>query len=131
MSPVILEELKSAFVSVVYGAWVTVVYDLLRIFRRIVPHGNVFIGIEDFFFWIWTAFWSFSVFYRENDGSIRMYTIIAMGIGMILYHQTFSNLLVKILGDRLGRILKKIMLSIIMKLTGGKFRDKNETQKKL
>ena len=131
MSPVILEELQSAFVSVLYGAWVTVVYDLLRIFRRIVPHGNVLIGIEDFFFWIWTAFWSFSVLYRENDGSLRMYTIIAMGIGMILYHQTLSNLLVKILGDRLGRILKKIMLSIIMKLTGGKFRDKNETQKKL
>ena len=117
--------------AILMGMVLAVVYDLLRIFRRIVPHGNVLIGIEDFFFWIWTAFWSFSVLYRENDGSLRMYTIIAMGIGMILYHQTLSNLLVKILGDRLGRILKKIMLSIIMKLTGGKFRDKNETQKKL
>ena len=80
MSGVILEELRVAGVAILSGAVITIVYDGLRIFRRLIPHGNVWIGIEDFFFWMWTALWVFSVLYRENDGSLRSYNILAMVI---------------------------------------------------
>lgn len=105
MSRVILEELQTVGVAFLSGALITVVYDVLRIFRRVIAHGNLWIGIEDFLFWIWTALWSFSVLYRENDGSLRMYTIIAMVSGMLIYHQTISEPLVRFL----GRFLKKLL----------------------
>lgn len=105
MSAGILTELQTAAVAFLSGALITVVYDLLRIIRRAIPHGNVWIGIEDFIFWIWAALWIFSVLYRENDGNLRFYTMIAMAAGMILYHRTVSEPLVRLF----GRILKKLV----------------------
>ena len=105
MSAGILEELRVVGIAVVYGAAITFVYDLIRIFRRIIAHGNFWIGVEDFFFWIWTSLWSFSVLYRENDGNLRMYTIGSMVLGMILYHQLISEIFVKISAKVLKRVL--------------------------
>lgn len=120
MSAGILEELRVVGIAVVYGAAITFVYDLIRIFRRIIAHGNFWIGLEDFLFWIWTSLWSFSVLYRENDGNLRMYTIGSMVLGMILYHQLISEFFVKISAKILKRILgillfplKKVKIYII------------------
>lgn len=105
MSQVILGELRVVGVALLGGALITFVYDLLRIFRRVVSHGNLWIGVEDFVFWIWTALWIFSVLYRENDGSFRMYTIFAMMLGMICYHKTLSDPFVKVTGKILNKLL--------------------------
>lgn len=129
MSGVILEELRVAGVAILSGAVITVVYDCLRIFRRIIPHGNIWIGIEDFFFWMWTALWVFSVLYRENDGSLRSYTILAMVMGMFLYHQTISEPLVGFFGKMINR-LKKLISKIIMKLRWRNIDGKQDESKK-
>lgn len=114
MSQVILGELRVVGVAILSGAVITIIYDVLRIFRRVISHGNLWIGIEDFIFWLWAAFWIFSVLYRENDGNLRMYTMIAMGAGMLLYHQTISEPVVRILGKILKRLLKILLYPIKM-----------------
>ena len=111
MSGVILRELQTVGTAFFSGALITFVYDLLRIFRRMISHGNFWIGMEDFLFWIWTSFWIFSVLYRENDGSLRLYTILTMVLGMIVYHRWVGEPFVKFT----GKILKKLCKSIIMK----------------
>ena len=125
ISESILAELKTAWVALFSGALITVVYDVLRIFRRIISHGNLWIGIEDFFFWIWTTFWIFSVLYRENDGNLRIYTILFMVLGMFLYHRIIGEPLVNIT----GKVLKKLKTGIIMSLRRRK-KDGNKNQKK-
>ena len=105
MSGVIVKELQSVGIAFLSGAVITFVYDLLRIFRRVISHGNVWIGVEDFVFWVWTSFWIFSVLYRENDGAIRLYTILAMFLGMLSYHRMLSEIFVRVT----GRILRKIV----------------------
>lgn len=112
MSREILGELQVAGVALLYGSVITIVYDLIRIFRRVIAHGNFWIGVEDFIFWIWTALWIFSVLYRENDGSFRMYTILAMVLGMIFYHKTISEPFVRFT----GKILKKLVSILIFPL---------------
>lgn len=112
MSHEILQELQGVGAAVVSGAVITIVYDLIRIFRRVIAHGNIWIGFEDFIFWIWTSFWIFSVLYRENDGSFRMYTIISMVLGMLLYHKTLSEPFVRIA----GKILKKLIFFLLYPL---------------
>lgn len=112
MSRGILEELQVVGVAFFYGSVITIVYDLIRIFRRVIAHGNFLIGVEDFLFWIWTALWIFSVLYRENDGSFRMYTILAMVLGMLLYHRTISEPFVRIS----GKILKKVVSIVLYPL---------------
>ena len=125
ISESILAELKTAWVAFLSGALITVVYDVLRIFRRMLSHGNLWIGIEDFFFWIWTTFWIFSVLYRENDGNLRIYTILFMVLGMLLYHRIIGEPVVNIT----GKVLKKVKAGIIMKLRRRK-KDGNKNQKK-
>ena len=125
ISESILAELKTAWVALFSGALITVVYDVLRIFRRIISHGNLWIGIEDFFFWIWTTFWIFSVLYRENDGNLRIYTILFMVLGMFLYHRIIGEPVVNIT----GKVLKKLKTGIIMRLRRRK-KDGNKNQKK-
>ena len=122
MSAVIIEELRTIGIAFVSGAFITFIYDLLRIFRRVISHGNVWISMEDFLFWIWTSLWIFSVLYRTNDGSLRIYTIFAMVLGMIIYHKTVSESFVRITGGFLKKIvrflvlpLKKLWKVIIMK----------------
>ena len=105
MSGVIVKELHAVAAAFLSGALITLIYDLLRIFRRAVPHGNVWIGAEDALFWLWASFWIFSVLYRENDGSFRSYTLLAMAAGMILYNRTVSAVFVKIAGGALRRLV--------------------------
>lgn len=105
MSDVITGELQVAGTAFLYGAVITIVYDLIRIFRRVIAHGNFWISVEDFLFWIWTSLWIFSVLYRENDGSFRMYTILAMVFGMIFYHKTMSEPLVNVIGKTLRKVV--------------------------
>lgn len=105
MSRVILGELRVVVTSFFCGAMITVVYDILRVFRRGIYHSNFWISVEDLIFWIWTALWTFGVIYRENDGNLRLYTMLSMGVGMILYHRTISEPLVAFLGKVFRRIV--------------------------
>lgn len=94
MSPGILKELQFFGLAVLRGVLILVLYDMLRIFRRIVPHGVWAVALEDILYWIGTALLIFQLLYRENDGAVRGYALFAVAVGMLLYHQIFSNWLV-------------------------------------
>lgn len=94
MSPGILRELQFFFLAVLRGVLILVLYDLIRILRRIVPHGVLAIALEDAAYWMFTALLVFQLLYRENDGALRGYALLAVGAGMLFYHQTLSNFLV-------------------------------------
>lgn len=94
MSPGIMKELQFFGLAVLRGILLLVIYDLLRIFRRIVPHGVLAVSVEDIFYWISTALLIFQLLYQENDGALRGYALIAVALGMLLYHRTVSDWLV-------------------------------------
>lgn len=114
MSQGILEELQFFGSALLRGALLLVVYDLLRIFRRVAPHGKVWIALEDLFYWILTAFLVFALLYRENDGAVRGYALLAVGLGMLLYHQLISSWAVfwlsRILNGCLSVLLKPVKI---------------------
>lgn len=106
MSPGILKELQFFGLAVLRGMWILLLYDLLRIFRRIVPHGVCAVALEDVLYWFGTAFLIFQLLYRENDGAVRGYALFAVALGMFFYHQTLSSWLVTYTADILNRCLK-------------------------
>lgn len=97
-------------ISIVVGAGLFLLYDVLRIFRRIVPHGNIWIGIEDFVYWLICAGMVFVMLYRENDGMMRGYALIGLVAGMFFYYLLLSRYVVRvnvlILGTVFGTIRK-------------------------
>lgn len=95
ISPEIPRQAFLFLMAVGTGAGMLLVYDMLRIFRRIVKHRTPGIAVEDMIFWIACAFWLFRLMYQENDGSIRGFIILGAFLGMLLYNLGCSSLIVK------------------------------------
>lgn len=83
-------------ISVLLGMGLFFLYDILRIFRRIVPHGNIWIGIEDFVYWLLCTGAVFIMLYRGNEGMVRGFALGGVGIGMLLYFLLLSRFVIKI-----------------------------------
>ena len=95
VSPEIMQQGILVLHAMALGVVMIFCYDLLRIFRRGVPHGTVWIAVEDMFFWLISAFVLFQFLYQENDGKVRGFVIIGMFLGMLLYGKSFSGIVVR------------------------------------
>jgi len=98
--------------SLFMGVFITYVYDLLRIFRRVIPHSSFFVSLEDFAFWIYCGIEVFLMMYHESDGTLRWFAVIGALAGMVSYKKLISPLFVKYVSlllnkllDLLGRLL--------------------------
>lgn len=95
MSPNITAELYFLFHSFLMGILITVLYDVLRILRKIIPHNILAISLEDFLFWTACSLLIFFVLIRENNGILRWFSVAGAMAGMFLYKKTLSILFVK------------------------------------
>lgn len=95
ISAAIIKEADVLGISFVMGMFILFVYDFIRIFRRLIPHGVLWIGIEDMLFWIASALALFAMLYRENSGYIRGFVIGGVLVGMVLYNSVLSRFVVK------------------------------------
>ena len=91
-------------ISVLVGMGLFLLYDIFRIFRRIVPHGAIWIGVEDFCYWLLCTAAVFLMLYQENDGMIRGFAIGGVIFGMILYFFLLSRFVLKKILGIAGRI---------------------------
>ena len=92
--------------SVLMGIFITFVYDLLRIFRRLVPHAPMIVSLEDLAFWVYCGAEVFLLMYRESNGTLRWFAVLGALAGMFCYKKAVSPLLVKWASFLLGKILK-------------------------
>lgn len=96
VSTAISEQAASLGVSILIGGALFLLYDILRIFRRVVPHGNFWIGVEDFFYWLCCTAVVFVMLYQENDGMVRGFSIGGIVFGMLLYYLLLSRFVIRI-----------------------------------
>lgn len=116
MSPDIIRETEFLLCSVFLGAAITFVYDWIRIFRRLIKHGNFFVSFEDFLFWIFCSIAAFAMLYKENNGVIRWFAVIGATGGMFFYKLLISRYFVEVMVMLLaafGKIIKTIWKIII------------------
>lgn len=91
MSEYIYLEAELAVHSFLLGLVLMISYDLLRLFRLLIPHCNLAVGIEDFVYWIYCAIMTFRLLFLENSGVLRGYVIVGVFVGMILYDRIVSQ----------------------------------------
>lgn len=84
-------------------------YDGIRIFRKIIPHSNAVVAIEDLIYWLLSGVCIFQMLYLENSGAIRGFAIAAVVLGMLVYLQ-FSKIVKKI-GKKLHNSIKKVIIN--------------------
>jgi spore cortex biosynthesis protein YabQ len=105
MNPAITIELQFFLTSILWGGILLLIYDILRIFRRVIKHGAFLIAVQDMIFWVAASLFIFSMIYRENNGIIRGYSILGMMLGSILYHFALSDFLVKLISKLIQTLL--------------------------
>lgn len=91
----IFQETNILLSAMATGALLFFVYDLLRILRRLVPHGTLWVAVEDVLFWLGSAVVIFVMLYQQADGSLRGFSIGGVVIGMLLYAFLLSPFIVK------------------------------------
>lgn len=87
------------------GIFITFIYDLLRIFRRVVPHSGFFVSAEDLFFWIYCGGEVFLLMYHKSDGTLRWFAVFGALAGMFLYRKLVSPYFVKYVSLALNKVL--------------------------
>ena len=113
MSLYIQEEAGLAVLSFVLGILLMISYDLLRLFRLLIPHGSLWTGLEDFFYWIYCAVMTFSLLFYENDGILRGYVIVSTFLGMFLYDRLVSQSVFAVLKNvgRMSTMKRRTMIT--------------------
>lgn len=87
------------------GIFITFIYDILRIFRRVVSHNSFFVSLEDMLFWIYCGGEVFLMMYHESDGTLRWFAVGGALFGMFLYKKFISRFLVKYVSLVLNKLL--------------------------
>lgn len=88
------------------GCALVAAYDVLRILRRLIPHGKWWLAAEDILYWLATAVFLFALLCRENEGLLRGFCLGATLAGMFLYNQTLSPILVKYISRGIRFLVK-------------------------
>ena len=78
------------------GVYITFFYDILRIFRRVIPHANFMVSLEDIGFWIYCSIKVFMLMYYESDGTLRWFAVLGALLGMTVYRKLVSPFFCKI-----------------------------------
>lgn len=105
--------------AVLLGAALMLLYDVIRICRRILPRGIILVSIEDVIYWIVFGVAVFILLYRENDGAVRGFIVGGIAAGLFLYYQMLGRWLMKWMGiliRSLKKRLKKAMEKVKIKL---------------
>lgn len=122
VSETIAREGSLLLVSFLFGIALMLLYDVFRIFRHIVPHGTIWMALEDILYWITCAVGIFAMLYQENDGLLRWFVLGGVAIGMLMENSFIS--------PRVIWIFVKI-LSAWLKLLGKIFHVMEKPGKKL
>lgn len=112
MGTLVQWELQYVSVTITVGIGLAVLYDCLRIWRRLIPHGIIWLSVEDILFWMASALITFTVCFVEDAGNIRWFAVAGEALGALMYHYTVGRILVKYVSLILltpFRIIKKAL----------------------
>lgn len=95
MSEVIKNEVIFFGISLLVGIVILFGYDILRAVRKVFPHGNLWLAIEDFIYWTAAGITASCIIFLKNSGIVRGFSLIAIVLGMFLYYKSISRYIVK------------------------------------
>ncbi len=114
--------------SLVCGMALGLLYDVLRIKRKLIKTPDIVVNIEDILFIIFSGSVAAGLAYAVNNGFFRIYSMISMVLGFVLYRLTVGRRVVNLfvhLYNGLCCVISKMVNVLLMpvryviKLTGG------------
>ncbi len=94
------------------GVCIGLIFDFFRILRKSFKTMNLITYIQDVLFWIFTGISIIFFMYNFSDGSMRLYMILGLILGFLLYLLTISKYIIKLFVIIICIIKKLIIRSI-------------------
>lgn len=117
MSKMIYWELDYVFSCILWGLFLMLLYDMLRIERRVWKRGSIWVSIEDILYWSFAAIGTFRLFYQQDNGVIRWFAIAATFFMMLFINRFISRWAVPLI-SRILRIPVRFLEKTIKKTVG-------------
>ncbi len=95
MGELVVWEAQYVAVVVTLGIFLAVVYDCIRILRRLFAHNVFWLSVEDILFWMFAAMAIFVVCFVEDAGNVRWFAIGGAALGAYMYNCTIGPVFVK------------------------------------
>lgn len=96
-------------IFVINGVLIGILFDFFRILRKVFKTSDFVTYIEDIIFWILTGIIFIYSMYKFCDGELRIFMIIGIMIGTLIYMLTISQILIKVLTIIIN-FLKRIII---------------------
>lgn len=113
---IIVHQLQYFLASFLWGVLLFFLYDLLRILRKLIPHGLSAVFLEDLLFWLVASLFVFRMVFEKNSGILRLFFVFAFVAGLYVYFllagNRFSSWAAKVLHNILwpiGRAIRKVI----------------------
>ncbi|WP_077534482.1 spore cortex biosynthesis protein YabQ [Massiliimalia massiliensis] len=100
------------FQACLLGVILGIIYDCFRVFRQFIPSGKIFTFFQDLLFFFTATLFTFLFLVATNHGQLRIYLIAGELLGIWLYFQSVSRIVLW-LTHQIIRLLKKIFSPII------------------
>ncbi|MCL2578830.1 MAG: spore cortex biosynthesis protein YabQ [Oscillospiraceae bacterium] len=102
------EQTMLFFQSILLGALFGIAYDALRITRIAIPTARWVVSVEDVLYFLLCAVSAFFFIMRTNDGQVRLFVLIGATVGMLLYFNSLSILVMGV-SEALIRFVKAVI----------------------
>ena len=80
--------------AVLLGVAAALLYDLLRVWRRVRKQSLFLVSLQDFLYWFVLGLAGFSLIYRYNAGTLRFFAFLGIFLGACLYRLTLGRFFV-------------------------------------
>ena len=91
MKQLIAQQVQFILLMTMSGMSLMAGYDVLRLFRWLIPHGEIAVAVEDLFYWMVVSVPVFYLFLAFHDGMIRWYGLVSVFGGIVLYEYGLSR----------------------------------------
>lgn len=109
MSQIIWGQVLFVLASLCNGMLLMTGYDVVRLFRWLIPRGGLWLWLEDILYWSLAAVPTFYLFFSFNEGIIRWYGLLGILAGAILYETGISIPVRNFLGRYANPLRRKLL----------------------
>ncbi len=135
-----IEEFKLFIIFLLNGILMSFIFDIFRAFRKTFNIKDIIIYLQDIIFWIISGFIILYSVYTFSNGELRLYMLLGIILGSIIYLLLISKYFIKYFGfclTKIKNILDKIIYIIffpfkkIFNLLKGFFKNLSNKNKNL
>ena len=94
------------------GAAIGLFYDAFRVIRKTARHSGFAVTLEDMIFWVAATGLTFYYMLHRNYGEVRLFTLIGVSVGILLYFVTVSRWVVLVL-VAVVNYLKRVVVAAV------------------